>query len=283
MDAKHKLIVEHAVTNAVTDQDQLSPMAIRAKEVLGVETLDVVTDVGYYDGEEVKACLEAGITPYIAKPHTSRNQKQGLFGYPPGEADFVYNAQHDTYRCPAGAELTYRFTTIEAGRPTRYYATSACGACPLRPHCTRSHTAGRRITRWEHEQLLDTMAERVRDHPQVMQQRKQIVEHPFGTGYPLGERAMDQGDFLLRGLAKVRAELRLTVLAYNIRRVVTILGGPAMIAAVVANRSDAVNITTVAVWTLASMIAVIWWWSRTMRAGVFTRSGEWFGGTPLIA
>jgi transposase len=102
VDAKHNLIVDHEVTNAVTDQDQLATMAIGAKRVLEVETLDVVTDMGYYDGEEVKTCLEAGITPYIAKPHTSRNQKQGLYT----KADFVYIADRDTYRCPAGAELT---------------------------------------------------------------------------------------------------------------------------------------------------------------------------------
>ncbi|HEV2124087.1 MAG TPA: transposase, partial [Chloroflexota bacterium] len=108
-----------------------------------------------------------------------------------------------------GAVLTYRFTTIEEGRPTRYYATPACGNCPIRAQCTRSHKEGRRITRWEHEHLLDAMAERVRDHPEVMRQRKELVEHPFGTI----KRGMNQGYFLLRGLKKVPAEMSLTVLA----------------------------------------------------------------------
>jgi hypothetical protein len=215
VDAKHKLIVEHEVTNAVTDWDQLAHMAIRTKATLGVEHLEAITDVGYYDGEEVKACLEAGITPYIPKPHTSRNQKAGLFT----EADFVYDVRQDSYGCPSGATLTYRFTTDEAGRLTCYYATPACSTCPIRGQCTRSAKEGRRITRWEHEGLLDAMAERVLMHPDVMKQRKQIVEHPFGTV----KRAMNHGYFLFRGLPKVRAEMRLTVLAYNLKRVMTIL------------------------------------------------------------
>ena len=215
VDSKHKLIVEHEVTNAVTDQDQLSPMAIRAKDMLEVEVLAVVADVGYYDGDEVAMCVAHAITPYIAKPHTSRNQKVGLFT----KADFVYDRVEDMYHCPAGASLEYRFSAIEHGRSRRYYATSACRGGALRTQCTRNQ-GGRRITRREDEGLLDAMAERVRDNPQLMKQRKQIVEHPFGTM----KRSMNQGYFLLRGLPKVRAEMSLTVLAYNLKRVLTILG-----------------------------------------------------------
>jgi transposase len=233
VDAKHKLIVEHELTTAVTDQHQLSAVALRAKETLGVETLEVVADTGYYDGEEVKACLEAEITPYVAKPHTSRNQKQGLFT----KADFLYDAQQDSYRCPAGAVLTYRFSTVEDGRPQRYYATSACGSCTLRAQCTRNKK-GRRITRWEDEGLLDAMAERVRARPDIMKQRKQIVEHPFGTM----KRTMNQGYFLLRGLDKVRVEMSLTVLAYNLKRVVTILGVRRLLEVVVSRVSNCVRL-----------------------------------------
>ncbi len=216
VDAKHKLIVVHEVTNAVTDRDQVAHIAMRTQALLEVETLDVVADVGYYDGTQVKACLDAGIRPYIAKPHTSRNQKAGLFT----KADFVYDAAQDTYQCPAQASLTYRFTANEAGRLTRYYATSVCGSCPIRMQCTRSVQEPRRITRWEHEDVLDVMAERVRNHPEIMKQRKQIVEHPFGTM----KRSMNHGYFLMRGLPKVRAEMSLTVLAYNLKRVLNILG-----------------------------------------------------------
>ncbi len=243
VDAKYKLIVEHEVTNAVTDRDQLAPMARQAQQLLEVETLEVVADVGYYDGSEVQACLEAGITPYIAKPHTSRNQKAGLFT----KADFVYDAQQDSYRCPGGATLTYRFTADEAGRLTRYYATAACGTCPIRAQCTRRAKEGRRITRWEHEGLLDEMADRVHDNPQVMKQRKQIVEHPFGTI----KRAMNQSYFLMRGLPKVRAEMSLTVLAYNLKRVLNILGVERLLEVVIQPREDT---TIIVIWVRINIL-----------------------------
>jgi len=123
VDQKHKLIVEHEVTNAVTDQDQLAPMAERAKASLGVDKLEVVADMGYYDGAEVKKCEAQGITVYIPKPHTSANTKRGLFG----KEQFHYDSGRDVYRCPAGQELTYRFGTVEKGRAISYYSTSACG------------------------------------------------------------------------------------------------------------------------------------------------------------
>ncbi len=244
VDAKHKLIVEHEVTNAVTDRDQLATMACRAQQTLAVDTLDVVADVGYYHGGEVQACLESGITPYIAKPHTSRNQKAGLFGHPQGEADFVYDPVADTYHCPAGATLTYRFTSIEDGRPTRKYATAQCGTCPIRTQCTRSRRDGRRISRWEGEHVLDVMAERVREHPEIMKQRKEIVEHPFGTM----KRALNHGYFLLRGLPKVQTEISLTVLTYNLKRVLTILGVERLLAVLRERRNDRCMLT-IQVWT----------------------------------
>ena len=130
--------------------------------------------------------------------------------------------------------MTYRFTSIEDGRPTRKYATAQCGTCPIRTRCTRSLRDGRRISRWEDEHVLDVMAERVRDNPQVMKQRKQIVEHPFGTM----KRSMNQGYFLMRGLPKVRAEMSLTVLAYNLKRVLNILGVERLLAVVIQRRDD---------------------------------------------
>lgn len=244
VDAKHKVIVAHEVTNAVTDREQLGPMARQAQQLLAVESVDVVADVGYYHGAEVRACLESGITPYIVKPHTSGNHKAGLFGYPQGEADFVYDLQQDTYRCPAGATLTYRFTSIEEGRPTRKYATAQCGTCPIRMRCPRSPRDGRRISRWEDEHVLDAMAERVRDNPHVMKQRKEIVEHPFGTM----KRAMDQGYFLMRGLRKVRTEMSLTVLAYNLKRVLNILGVERLLA-VLRERYNNGFTLTIQLWT----------------------------------
>jgi transposase len=221
VDSQHKLIVANDVTNDTGDRAWLSPMALQAKEVLG-RPFDAVADVGYYHGEEVKTCLEAGITPYVARPITSANQKLGLFS----KDDFRYDQATDTYQCPASARLTFRFDAVEHGRHIRYYATSACGGCALKPQCTRSK-GGRRITRWVDEHLLEAMEQRVRSRPEVMKQRKQLVEHPFGTM----KRWWDAGYFLMRGLEKVRTEFSLTVLAYNLRRVLNLVEMPRLMAA----------------------------------------------------
>lgn len=222
VDEKHKLIVEHEVTNAVTDQDQLAPMAERAKATLGVERLEVVADMGYYDGAEVKKCEAQGITAYIPKPHTSANTKLGLFG----KECFSYDPKKDVYRCPAGQELTYRFGTVEKGRSLRYYSTSACGSCALKAQCTRNQ-GNRRITRWEYEDVLERMEQRVSENPEKVRQRKKMVEHPFGTM----KRWMEQGYFLMRGKQKVSTEGSLMVLAYNIKRVINLVGVQKMIEA----------------------------------------------------
>ena len=221
VDSKHKLIIANDVTNDTGDRDWLSPMALQAKTVLGCP-FDAVADVGYYHGEEGKTCLDAGITPYVARPITSANQKLGLFS----KDDFTYDGATDTYQCPAGERLTFRFDAVEHGRHIRYYATSACGGCALKPQCTRSQ-GGRRITRWVDEHLLEAMEQRVRSRPEVMKQRKQLVEHPFGTM----KRWWDAGYFLMRGLEKVRTEFSLTVLAYNLRRGLNLIEMPRLMAA----------------------------------------------------
>jgi transposase len=222
VDAKHKLFVVQDVTNAVTDVDQLSGIALQAKEALEVDQIKVVADMGYYHGEEIKACEEAVIEPYVAKPLTSANRKLGLYG----KEQFTYDSEQDCYRCPAGQALTFRFATIELGRHIRYYATTACRACAIKARCTRNKE-GRRITRWVHEHILERMQKRVEANPAIMKRRKQIVEHPFGTI----KHWHDQGYFLLKGLEKVRAEFSLSTLAYNLRRVVAILGVPHMLQA----------------------------------------------------
>jgi transposase len=222
VDDKHSLIVDHEVVNEVTDQGQLSEMALRAKEVLGVEELDALADMGYYDGKEVKACVEEGVTPYIPKPDTSASKRKGLYG----KGDFRYDAEQDCYRCPAGEELSFRFQTTEKGREIRYYATRACQGCERRSRCTENKR-GRRITRWVDEGLLEEMERRVQAEPEKVKRRKSIVEHPFGTI----KHRMNQGYFLMRGLPKVRCEMSLTVLAYNIKRVINILGVQRMVGA----------------------------------------------------
>jgi len=220
VDAKHTLIVACEVTNDPTDRDWLSPLAVAAKEVRG-GPFDAVADRGYYHGQEVKKCLQAGLTPSIARPSTSANAKLGLCS----KDDLTYEAATDTYRCPAGEGRSCRFDTVELGRHMRYYATSACRTCPLKTRCTRN-TGGRRITRWVDEHLLEQMAQRVHARPEIMQQRKEIVAHPFGTM----KRSWHQGYFLRRGLAKVRAEFSVTVLAYNLRRVLNLVDMPRLLA-----------------------------------------------------
>ena len=223
VDSLHKLILEHEVTNDPTDQAQLSKMAVRAKQVLGVEGLEVVADRGYYDGAEVKKCEQAGITVYVAKQQTSANQKRGLFT----KEDFRYDSQKDCYVCPAGKELIYRRDSLELGRHIRYYSTKECSRCQIKRQCTRNKRV-RRITRWIDEEILERMSERVRANPQKMKKRKELAEHPFGTM----KRGMNSGYFLMRGIKKVAAEMSLTVLGYNMKRVINILGVQKMLEAV---------------------------------------------------
>jgi hypothetical protein len=223
VDEQHQLIVEHEVTNDPTDHAHLAEMALRAKATLGVEQLEVVADMGYYDGAEVKQCAEAAITTYIPKPLTSVNKKRGLFT----KQDFVYDDAKDCYRCPQGEELTYRYESFELNRQIRYYATPRCRDCPIKARCT-TNQRGRRITRWVDEKLLEDMARRVRARPEVMRRRQQLSEPPFGTI----KRAMGHGYFLMKGLNKVGAEMSLTVLSYNLKRVINLIGVKKMIAAV---------------------------------------------------
>jgi transposase len=222
IDAKHKLIVAETVTNAATDRDQLSPVATAAQDILCAPAPVVVADQGYYHGAEIQACLAAGITPLVPRPSTSANAALGLYT----KDDFVYDPAADGYRCPAGATLAYRTTTVELGRTIKNYRTRACATCALKPRCTRNKD-GRKLTRWVHEDLLDTMAQRLRDYPHLFRQRKALAEHPYGTM----KRGMDQGYFLCRGLAKVRGEFSLTTLAYNLKRVLNLLGVPRLLAA----------------------------------------------------
>jgi transposase len=185
VDSKPKLILAGEVTNETSDGDWLSPMALEAKAVLE-RPFEVVAAMGYDHGDEVTACVEAGITPYVARPITSATQRLGLFS----TDDLHDDGATATDQCPAGARLTCRFATVEVGRPMRDDATSVCKACALKQACTRSKE-GRRITRWVEEPRLAEMAPRVRRRPEVMKRRKTLVEHAFGTM----KRWWDAGDF----------------------------------------------------------------------------------------
>jgi len=223
VDLKNKLLIEHEVSNEVIDLGQLSTMAKKAKETLGVETLEVVADRGYYNGEEVKACEQSGITAYVPKSNPSSNLKRGLFT----KEDFIYESDKDCYRCPAGKELSYRYQSVEQGRPMRTYQISGCKSCGLRSQCSINKKGIRAIKRWVDEAILEAMARRVAENPEKVELRKCLAEHPFGTI----KRAMNQGYFLMRGLTKVRAEMSLTILAYNLKRVINILGVSKMVEA----------------------------------------------------
>jgi transposase len=224
VDDKHKLIVAHDVTTASSDQQQLARMALAAQAALGVKELEVVADQGYYDGDEVAACESAGLSVYLPKPHTSKNRKRGLFT----KDDFVYQAQDDCYRCPAGHSLTNRGTFADNGRQVKYYYNpEACDGCALRARCTTAKE-WRRIKRLVNEEALERTAARVAAHPDKLKQRGALVEHPFGTL----KRTWNHGHFLLRTLPKVRAEFSLSILAYNLRRMLTILTPQQLSAAV---------------------------------------------------
>jgi transposase len=222
VDAKHHLIVAHEVTNAGSDRAQLSKMAGQAQEATGHEALTVLADRGYFKGEEILACEQAGITPYVPKPLTSGAKAEGRFG----KQDFVYIAEEDEYRCPAGERLTWRFDNVEHGLTLRNYWASTCPTCPIKPQCTTGKE--RRVKRWEHEAIIDAMQRRLDQAPDIMRIRRQTVEHPFGTI----KTWMGSTHFLTRTLKRVSTEMSLHVLAYNLKRVIAILGVGALMAAI---------------------------------------------------
>ncbi|MBL1143294.1 MAG: IS1182 family transposase, partial [Proteobacteria bacterium] len=221
VDSKHHLIVAHEVTNVGSDRAQLTSMSEQAKQVLARNELTVVADRGYYNGEEILACEQAGITPYLPKVHTSGNQAKGYFG----KRDFIYHAKDDEYECPAGERATYRMTSCERGRNIKRYWSSACVSCEIKSQCTKGKY--RRISRWEHEEVLDAMETRLDLTPDMMKVRRCTVEHPFGTI----KAWMGATHFQMRTLKRVSAEMSLHVLAYNMKRVINIMGTTALIAA----------------------------------------------------
>jgi transposase len=221
VDTEHHLIVTHEVTNTGSDRSQLANVASQAKDVLGADHLDVVADRGYFNSTEILACEQADITVTLPKPMTSGAKSDGRFG----KQDFVYLPTEDVYRCPAGEKLTYRYTNEEDGKTLRRYWTTACPRCPLKSQCTKG--AERRITRWEHEHVLEAVQQRLDENPQAMRQRRETVEHPFGTL----KMRMGATHFLMKRLPKVATEMAMHVLAYNLTRVMNIIGVQPLLAA----------------------------------------------------
>lgn len=218
VDTQHHLIVAHEVTNVGHDREQRHTMAEQTREAMATKDLTVVADRGDYKGEEILACEAAGITTYWPKPQTSGNQAKGLFR----REDFRYVREADEYRCPAGECLIWRYRSVEDAKTLDTYWSSACPRCALKSRCTPG--AQRRIRRWEHEAVLERVQERLDREPEKRRRRRQTVEHPFGTL----KAWMGDTHFLTRGLARVKTGMSLHVLAYNLKRVMNILGTAAL-------------------------------------------------------
>jgi transposase len=220
VDVKNHLIVAHEVTNIGIDRDQLTSMAKLARDAMGTDDITAIADRGYFKSEEILACHEAGITVIVPKSATSGAKADGRFD----KADFIYDAEKNEYRCPAGQQLIWRFSGIEHGLKLSRYWSSHCPRCAIKEQCTPSNY--RRVARWEHQAVLEAMQTRLDQAPDSMRIRRQTVEHPFGTI----KLWMGSAHFLTKTLKRVSTEMSLHVLAYNLKRVMKILG-PAVLMA----------------------------------------------------
>lgn len=216
VDSKYHLIVAHEVTTDVVDRSQLANMAKKSKHQLQVNELTVVADRGYYKGEEIKACEDDNIITYLPKTQTSNNQAKGLYD----KSDFTYHPEKDEYTCPIGEIAIYRSSRVESNKLIKRYWSSACANCQstTKSKCTTGKE--RRISRWEHEEVLDRLDARMKGDKDMMKMRKSTVEHPFGTI----KSWMGATHFQMKTLDKVSTEMSLHVLAYNMKRMMNILG-----------------------------------------------------------
>lgn len=220
VDTQHHMIVAHEVTNVGHDRTQLAAMATAARDAIGHHEMTALADRGYFKGEEILDCEEAGIRPLVPKPLTSGSKADGRFD----KRDFLYDPKRNEYRCPAGERAIWRMTTVEKGQTLHRYWPSACPRCPIKSQCTTGDY--RRVTRWEHEQVLEAMQRRLDRTPEASRLRRQTVEHPFGTL----KAWMGATHFLTRTLPRVRTEMSLHVLAYNLKRMLQIFGTQMLIA-----------------------------------------------------
>ena len=221
VDAKNKMIVDQEVTNQVVDMGLLTQTAEPARALLEVETIDVVADRGYFKIEDIEACEKAGMTPYVPKPQRGSSVSNGFFR----KDEFRYDAERDAFICPAGQVLSTRYESkLRELTKIDYSNRAACLVCAIKSRCTKDY---RKVSRLENEAVLDRMAARLKARPEILDRRREMVEHPFGSI----KQWMNQGAFLMKGLDNVRAEFSLTALVYNLRRALNILGVEAMMAA----------------------------------------------------
>lgn len=214
VDTEHHLIVAHEVTNKGGDHDQLKRMGEQARQAMGHDTIEAVADRGYFSNEGIKACEEADITAYLPKPKTSNKRTQGYYS----KDDFLYRAQDDEYECPAGERLVRHTETQQSGLTIHKYWTNVCGSCELKEKCTPGKE--RRISRWEHEEFIERLQQRLDENPEVMRVRRQTVEHPFGTikGWAGPQH------FKMKTLKHVGTEMSLHILSYNMKRLLSLFG-----------------------------------------------------------
>ena len=222
VDTKHHLIVAHDVSTAMGDRGQLTRMSKQAQQATGIESLEVIADRGYFKMEEIKATVDAGMTPYVPKPLTSNNKARGLYD----RRDFVYIEQDDEYQCPAGERLIWRYASLENGLTMNRYWSSNCQTCRLKPKCTPAKL--RRVSRWEHGKVLEDHEQRMNENPTMMQLRKQTAEHAFGTI----KSWMGMSHFKTKTLKRVSTEMSLHVLAYNLTRMINMMGVKSLIRAI---------------------------------------------------
>lgn len=219
VDERHKLILDHDVTNETSDQNQLYKMAKQAKNILEVDRLEVLADKGYYNTEDVKKCTDIGIIPYVSEP---KNQEGRPFFQ---KEEFTHIEEKDIYVCPQDHRLVFQHERADHNRTVRVYKGEKCTECKLKSKCTKSRY--RTIQRFVYEPIIEEMRKRVLKNQDKMGLRKTLSEHPFGTI----KCSFNQGYMLMRGLEKVRAEISLSVLAYNIKRAINVVGAKNLIAA----------------------------------------------------
>ena len=228
VDDKNHLIVDYNVTNNSSDFNELSPLAKSAKETLKVKSIEVATDKGFFTDLEIKRCVDEGVVPYVPEPkrHGPDLKKCGVPTPDFYIEKFVYDKLSDSYVCPAGNRMLFQCTVSRLGKVMRMYRSNACFSCRFFGTSCTSNRHGRIIERWEYEELLEDMRMRLRFHPEKMGARQAVVEHVFGTI----KRPFNQGYFLLKGLEKVWGEVGFTMLAYNLRRALNILGSRVLVA-----------------------------------------------------
>lgn len=223
VDSKHKLIVDVDVITSPADQRQLHHMAKRVKDTLEVDGFNVLADKGYYEGSDIKKCIEEGMVPYIPRPKMKGHKSKDEIYH---KDKFSYDSAKNAYVCPEGVELGFKKQIVSREKTMNVYTSELCQRCPVRPNCTKNKK-GRTVERWEHQEILDEMQIRVLARPDLIRTRQWLVEHPYGTI----KRGFDQGYMLLRGLEKVKVEINLSVLAFNIKRALKIVGAKDLIAA----------------------------------------------------